>query len=70
MLRARTHKSRVGNTYGQLTVIAQGRKLANSQWSWICRCTCGRETEVAYPSLKNGNTTSCGCARAAKTLQS
>lgn len=28
---------------------------------WKCKCKCGNECAVAYSSLKNGDTQSCGC---------
>ena len=28
--------------------------------AWLCRCSCGKETEVAGINLRNGNTKSCG----------
>lgn len=50
----------LGRRFGLLRVTAYaGRK--NGRSLWHCICDCGRETDVPESSLKNGNTTSCGC---------
>lgn len=51
-----------GKKFGQLTVISY---LGNSKW--LCRCSCGKETEVRTSSLNNGKTKSCGCLRGQHT---
>lgn len=55
----------VGQTYGRLTVIefAGTRRTTGgeSKRSWLCRCSCGKETTVDIGLLRSGNTTSCGC---------
>jgi len=56
-------KNRIGEVYGDLTVKHFGKKLPSRHSTWVCECMCGTEIEVAYPSLKNGRTKSCGCAR-------
>lgn len=49
-----------GKRFGRLTVIAyEGYKGCTM---WRCRCDCGKETVTRASSLKNGTTTSCGCA--------
>jgi hypothetical protein len=54
-------KDEAGNVYGKLTVIcASGRDSAGIKWT--CRCECGAMTIVRGSSLRNGHTTSCGCA--------
>lgn len=54
-----------GKIFGRLTVI---RRLPNAidpsgqqKRVWLCRCECGRETEVRAGNLKSGNTKSCVC---------
>jgi hypothetical protein len=46
----------IGLRFGrwQVTGLAEGRKVQ-------CRCDCGTEKAVASYSLKNGDSTSCGC---------
>jgi hypothetical protein len=48
-----------GQRFGRLTVVAYTRIGRHS--AWVCRCSCGRYTDVVTPSLRNGNTRSCGC---------
>ena len=51
-----------GKVFGRLTVIKRAdcetRKLKPR---WICRCSCGRITEVTGERLRRGQTKSCGC---------
>lgn len=52
----------IGQKFGKLTVL---ERLAQSGDSiWKCKCECGNLTAVIGYNLKNGHTTSCGCARA------
>ena len=56
-----------GKRFGKLTVIKRagnyirpnGKKVPR----WLCRCDCGKETEVLARNLKSGCTKSCGCLR-------
>lgn len=50
-----------GTVFGRLTVVRAIKK--NNSFSYICQCTCGNETVVEGPKLKNGKTQSCGCFR-------
>jgi hypothetical protein len=51
--------SMIGQKFGRLTVITRGDSKSRS--SWICRCSCGNETEILQQSLIAGLTQSCGC---------
>ena len=51
-------KVNVGDKFGRLTAI---EKEINGKW--LCKCECGRYTEVREVSLYTGNTRSCGCLR-------
>lgn len=51
-----------GNKYGKLTVVSLHSR-GNGNVKWLCRCDCGNETVVVGNNLKNGHTTSCGCAK-------
>lgn len=33
------------------------------EWVWLCKCDCGKETNVRISKLKNGTTKSCGCLK-------
>lgn len=50
----------VGKKYGRLTVI----RPSDKKRKYICRCDCGRETEVFDSNLTRLHTTSCGCLKA------
>jgi 5-methylcytosine-specific restriction endonuclease McrA len=54
----------VGKTFGKLTVVSPGPIKGNTKRSfWLCKCTCGNETNVRESCLLDGNTWSCGCLR-------
>src|SRR5262245_32616498 len=52
----------MGHRYGRLTVIASAGVI-NHHMRWVCQCICGRSCVVRGISLREGNTTSCGCTR-------
>lgn len=55
----------LGSKFGRWEVISdvrQGRKV-------LCKCECGSEQHVAIYSLKNGDSSSCGCYRREFTQQ-
>lgn len=54
----------VGDKYGRLTVVREvepKRSAGQVQRSVECRCECGVVKEYRFYSLRNGNTSSCGC---------
>lgn len=51
-------KVNAGDKFGRLTAI---EKVTIGRW--LCKCECGRYTEVRELSLQTGNTRSCGCLR-------
>jgi hypothetical protein len=51
----------IGQKFGKLTVIEEAYRKKNVYWK--CLCNCGSETIVIGSGLRNGHTTSCGCAR-------
>jgi hypothetical protein len=52
-----------GMTFGRLTVVRRAGWLGKPRTaSWLCRCTCGRETVVRASNLTLGAVASCGCA--------
>ena len=64
----------IGKRFGKLTVMAVNRKKKTTRTRiyCMCQCECGNIKEIVYDSLKNGETTSCGCIKhinAAKNLQ-
>lgn len=63
-------KDLVGQKFGKLTVIKR-EDVKNGSIRWLCSCDCGsNEPRIVYGfSLKNGDSTSCGCVRKASTAQ-
>lgn len=55
-------KDLTGKTFGLLYVI---RRVSNYQTNarWLCRCSCGNETNVTGTQLSSGYIKSCGCFR-------
>lgn len=54
-----------GEKFGKLTA----EFLNKVEGKWLCSCDCGNQVFVKVASLRNGNTTSCGCKRAETTGQ-
>ena len=55
-----------GQRFGSLMVIGRAEATAKRNTRnviWRCRCDCGNEIETFGFSLKNGDTTSCGCRK-------
>lgn len=53
-----------GQKFHRLTVLSLSEKQKQSKkrkTTWLCRCDCGKETNVVGSKLKNGHTRSCGC---------
>lgn len=59
----------LGFRSGKLLVTQRGENTLKGQAQWVCRCDCGKEILVAGSSLRNGNSTSCGCKRS-QTIKS
>lgn len=53
-----------GQRFGRLTV--RSRTRIGVATAYVCDCACGKTTTVRSQSLRLGDTTSCGCARADK----
>lgn len=51
-----------GKRYGQLTAIERIPPVSDTRSKWICKCDCGNTAIVSVSNLRNGHTTSCGCA--------
>jgi hypothetical protein len=54
-------KNIVGKIFGKLIPIKYVGKNKHGHSLWLCRCECGKEKIILGPSLKNGDTKSCGC---------
>jgi len=53
-------KEMLGKKFNRLLVIKQSGKVG-SQFSWLCKCDCGKEKTVPGWSLRKGISKSCGC---------
>ena len=57
-------KDLIGQRFGKLVVLRRVKRIGVSRASrWLCRCDCGRETITRGPSLRSGETKTCGCRR-------
>jgi hypothetical protein len=50
----------IGKTFDRLIVLARGRSDSKHLW-WVCRCSCGMDSEVRGDHLRLGFIRSCGC---------
>lgn len=48
-----------GKRFGKLTVISFAGMKKES--TWLCKCDCGKETNVTHSNLISGKSRSCGC---------
>jgi len=51
----------IGQSFNNLTVIANGVKDENYHTFYLCRCICGTQKKVRKDNL--GKVTGCGCKR-------
>ncbi len=58
-----------GTVYGRWTVIRAGVPDAFGQYSYLCRCECGKEKWVRSMALRSGKSKSCGCLRSEMTRE-
>ena len=54
-----------GQRFARLTVIKylQPEERRSKNFSWLCKCDCGKEVHSNYTKLKNGDIKSCGCLK-------
>lgn len=53
---------RIGSRFAKLKVL-QFSGMENNRSMYLCLCDCGETTTIQAHRIKNGTTTSCGCAR-------
>lgn len=58
--------SRVGQIYGNWTIIGEAERVAGDL-RYPCECRCGTQRLVSAITLRNGSSTSCGCLRKARS---
>lgn len=63
----------IGQRFGHLVVIGRNGSHCSSADGksakhaiWTCKCDCGNVVDILGFSLKNGDTTSCGCSKESK----
>lgn len=52
-----------GKSFGRLTVVRRNGSASNRKSLWLCKCDCGKHTNVRSTCLTSGRTKSCGCRR-------
>lgn len=50
-----------GKKFGRWTVIRRSGSDKSSHVMWLCRCECGRESNINSGDLQKGHSQSCGC---------
>ena len=58
-----------GRVIGRLLVIEECGRDARGEALWRCRCECGNEIIVLGSNLRNEHTTSCGCYRRERVVE-
>lgn len=53
----------IGQRFGRLVVIGDGRITRTGHVTYRCKCDCGVTSDVWPHHLKSGATRSCGCLR-------
>jgi hypothetical protein len=56
-----------GMRFGRLQVVEKSNKIGRHT-AWLCKCDCGNEIIAKSIYLTTGDTKSCGCLKAEKTL--
>ena len=56
-------KNMVGQVFGAWTVLCRGNNTTSGLARWICRCSCGNESEVHGSDLRFGKSTRCETCR-------
>lgn len=54
-------KSLIGQNFGKWTVLKKVENYKNGNARYLCKCECGKESEVNAHSLLYGKSKSCGC---------
>lgn len=58
----------VGDVFGQLRVVATGRKKSDGRSIAVCKCSCGSDDrQIRFDALTSGRTVSCGCIHKERT---
>lgn len=55
-------KTKIGDVYGKLTVIAPSNQRVRGRVCWVCQCECGNIITVIGTDLRTNRKTHCGCS--------
>ena len=58
-----------GRRFGRLVVIREAGRTKDGKVLWLCRCECGNVVTVRGDSLRDENTTSCGCYKRERSAE-
>lgn len=63
----RKPKDLMGKKFGKLMVIQRGNYVSYNEgprrFTWLCKCTCGKDIQVRADHLIGGKVKSCGCSQ-------
>lgn len=58
------YESLIGRQFGRWLVLDEAERPVEGRGPyWLCRCACGVERVLVGSNLRNGHSTSCGCAK-------
>lgn len=60
---------KVGDVFGNWTIVEILPKTVNYHKHFICKCVCGKTKEIDAYNVLSGKSTSCGCVRDLKTKE-
>lgn len=55
--------SLIGKKYNMLTIISHKKKYKDNKNYFVCKCDCGKITEIRASHILNDNQFSCGCIK-------
>lgn len=58
-----------GRRFGRWTVLSRAGKTSQGEPTWLCKCDCGTEREIAGACLRFERSRSCGCLRDLKSSE-
>jgi hypothetical protein len=57
----RSLEQKIGNKYGNLTILSVIRRKRPNLTLLLCKCICGNEKAIDAGNMVSGGITSCGC---------
>ena len=59
----KVREMKIGETFGNLTIISREGVDKNGFATWRCKCKCGKEKVYRGTALRQGGVISCGCSK-------